>query len=153
MMFGTNRYFYTYTQNYYISGFLAGIITSFIINPIELYKVRTQLLLKNTSKPFKGLVATISRESIAMSIYFGTYHTLTKEYNYNPLISGGMAGWLCWLFTYPIDVIKSRIQSDSCKTILEGFNQGNLWKGFGLCSFRAILVNSVGFYIYSLFHN
>jgi solute carrier family 25 (mitochondrial carnitine/acylcarnitine transporter), member 20/29 len=152
MMFGTNKYLYTYTHNYYVSGMLAGIITSFIINPLELYKVRTQLLLKNTLDPFKGLGSTILKESIGMYIYFGTYYKLTTEYNYNPLISGGMSGWLGWLFMYPIDVVKSRIQSDGCKTILEGFKQGNLWRGFGLCSLRAILVNSVGFYIYSIFH-
>jgi solute carrier family 25 carnitine/acylcarnitine transporter 20/29 len=147
-MFGTNNYFYTHIHNYYISGMFAGIITSFIINPIELYKVRTQVLLKTTLEPSKGLIATISKESIGMSIYFGTYYKLMKEYNYNPLISGGLAGWLAWLFMYPMDVVKSRIQSDSCKTILECFKQGNLCRGFGLCSLRAILVNSASFYIY-----
>ena len=146
--FGTTNYINSYANNYWVSGFFAGTLSSIIINPIELYKVREQVLVNSPAHPFKGIVSTIARESIAMSIYFGSYHSFKKEYKYNPLLAGGLSGWLSWLFTYPIDVVKSRVQSDKCTTMMEGFKQGKLWKGFGLCSLRGVLVNSVGFWIY-----
>lgn len=33
--------------------------------------------------------------------------------NIAPLICGGLAGLLSWIFSYPIDTINSKIQSDN----------------------------------------
>ena len=33
---------------------------------------------------------------------------MTEEYDYDPFISGGVAGLLAWTLSYPIDVIKNR---------------------------------------------
>ena len=37
---------------------------------------------------------------------------MKNKINYHPLISGGVAGALSWLFTYPIDTVKTRVQSN-----------------------------------------
>ena len=105
----------------------------------------------NTLNIFRGWPATIARDSISYSIYFGSYHNL-KDYNINTLIAGGSAGWMCWLFSYPIDTIKTRVQSSdvSYMTVIK---QQKLWKGFTYCSVRAIISNAILFYTYELFYN
>ena len=147
LCFGINHNIYEYTQNHYVSGCITGLSTSIIISPIELYKIRSQKLKSNKINPFIGLKPTLIREAIASSIYFGLYNTL-KDNNMPILLSGGIAGCISWVFSYPVDVIKTRIQSGECNTIKQSIKMGNLWSGISLCLIRAFIVNSVGFYTY-----
>ena len=151
LMFQTSGAINNYTNNYFISGGITGIITSPIINIFELYKVRRQLgkPIRNIfTKPFIGLTPTLTRESLAMSLYFGSYHTF-KERNYNIFLAGGMAGSLSWLLTYPLDVIKTKFQSGQYLTWKSAIQTGNLWKGILPCLSRSFLVNGVSFQIYN----
>ena len=72
-MFGANEQFYVYTQNYFLSGFISGAVTALIINPFELYKIKNQVLSNTNNNIYKGLLGTMSRESIATGIYFSSY--------------------------------------------------------------------------------
>ena len=56
-----------------------------------------------------------------------------------------------WLLTYPLDTIKTRIQSNSSKSFNRFIIMGNLFKGLNICLIRAFFVNSVGFYTYEYF--
>ena len=153
IQFGLNNYFYYYTNNYFTSGFIAGSISSIFVNPIEVYKVRLQTNKKFLKKhTFKGLNLCFFRESIGNLFYFGIYNYLSNK-KINPFLAGGLSGWISWLFTYNLDVIKTRIQTKNNLTILQAINQGNLWKGFGICSVRSFLVNGSGFYFYNLIKN
>lgn len=150
IIFGINKQIYNnFYKNYYISGFLTGIFGTVFLTPIDLYKIRLQNNITTTKHifPFLGFKSTLLRESIAYSIYFGSYYNLQQKIN-NSFISGGIAGILCWLFSYNIDVIKTRIQSNQCNTILEGYKIGNLWKGITPCLARSFVVNSIGFTTY-----
>ena len=100
------------------------------------------------SRPYRGLTATLSRESLAMSIYFGSYHTF-KEKNYNIFLAGGLAGSLSWLLTYPLDVIKTRVQLCLQTNWLTAIRAGNIWAGLYTCICRGFLVNGVSFTIYN----
>ncbi|XP_067895042.1 mitochondrial basic amino acids transporter isoform X1 [Heterodontus francisci] len=69
----------------------------------------------------KGMVTTILREIPGFGFYFLTYDCLTRALNCEPddsfiipklLFAGGMSGIASWISTYPIDVIKSRMQAD-----------------------------------------
>ena len=149
--FGLNDYFYKYMNNHFYSGCLSGIISSFIVNPIELYKIRFQNSLTNLNiNPYKGLYSTFLRESFGNSFYFGTYYYLHHNEICNSFLAGGISGWVAWFFSYPQDVIKTRIQSGYSKNIYEAYKYGKLWKGFGVCSIRSFIVNGVGFYCYDL---
>ena len=66
----------------------------------------------------------------------------------NILFSGGIAGICSWLFTYPMDVIKTRIQSGETNTIYQSYIKGNLFRGLSVCLLRSFIVNSIGFFIY-----
>ena len=78
-----------------------------------------------------GFSATLMRESLAGSLYFGTYNYIRKDYN--SFTSGSIAGVTSWLFTYPFDVIKTRLQSGSSKTWKHAILQGRLSKGLYIC--------------------
>ena len=94
-------------------------------------KVYTQFGLRGC---YQGLTATILRNSPANGLYFGTYEAMrawlastnsttaatTTTATTAPvslpvskvLLAGGCGGMAYWLFTYPLDVIKSAMQTD-----------------------------------------
>ena len=148
-LFSVHNYFQKKVNNHYFSGFIAGAICSPILNTVELIKVNKQIMREvNLKNPFLGCIGTISRESIASSFYFGTYFYLKDKYN--PAISGGCAGAMSWLVSYPLDTVKTRIQSGITRSYIKAFLMKDLWKGFSYCLARAVIVNSAGFYIYDI---
>ncbi|XP_056284794.1 mitochondrial basic amino acids transporter isoform X2 [Pseudoliparis swirei] len=69
----------------------------------------------------RGMVTTLLRETPAFGVYFLAYDALSRGIGFEPddrfmipklLFAGGMAGIASWLSTYPVDVIKSRLQAD-----------------------------------------
>ena len=77
---------------------------------------------------YKGLVPTLIRESVGLGIYFATYEALiARELKTHPKLTrndisawklctfGGLSGYTLWIGIYPIDVIKSKLQTDSIK--------------------------------------
>lgn len=139
---------YEYTNNYFISGLLSGILVSPIVFISDTYKINKQLSQSVVFSKY-GIISTCLRESLAMSIYFSSYNIL-KENNLSYFISGGIAGICNWFFTYPIDVIKSR-QIAQQISIKNAINQGKLLKGIHICLIRAFLVNSSNFWVYEYF--
>lgn len=151
ILFGTSYSLEKYINNPFITGFITGIATSFICCPVELLKIKRQCLLPNPSSIsqwYRGFNITLLRESISCSLYIGIYDYCYKREKYNSFISGGIAGVSSWLFTHPIDTIKTRIQSGQINTINQGLYSKHLWKGLSFTIVRALMVNSIGFYIY-----
>jgi solute carrier family 25 carnitine/acylcarnitine transporter 20/29 len=150
IMFGCNHNFYNYTKNHWISGFLTGLLTGFICGPMELYKIRKQTNLTYPKNWRIGLPITILRESIACSIYFGSFDYFNNYYSI--FISGGLAGLFGCAIPHPIDTIKTRIQSNlSTIPIINIIKKGNLYSGFLYTCIRALIVNSIGFPVYHFF--
>ena len=152
-VFYLHEYFYNIIYNHYISGLITGILSSPINNYYELYKINSQCLKYNKSillNPFNGIMATICRDSIGNSLYFGSYYTL-NDYTNSNFISGGLAGLISWTPTYWIDTIKTRIQNNTKLTYKNAFNEGNLMKGFRYCAIRSFIYNAIVFHTYELF--
>ena len=75
---------------------------------------------------FKGFELTLAREIPAFGVYFATYDYVcgviarhsgngTTIHDLSPLplcLAGGISGISAWVISYPVDVIKSRIQVD-----------------------------------------
>lgn len=123
---------------HFLAGASAGFAQTPVLSPIELAKTRLQLMsssestchgpmqcLRNIYKQegyrgiFKGLGVTFLREGPSYGVYFVTYEMLTRTPSKQPistlhmLLAGGLAGTASWVISYPIDVIKSRIQAES----------------------------------------
>lgn len=148
VQFGTYQYC---TEKYHLStitsGFISGCASAVVSNPIDIYKIKYQLFNdKKKIKFWKGIHVTFARESLSSSIYFSSYHYLNR--NYNPFISGGIAGMLSWLLTYPIDVIKTRVQSNNHLSMIGAYKMGNIWSGLSFCLLRSFIVNGSGFAVY-----
>lgn len=125
---------------------------------------------------YQGFCSSMLRECPAYAIYFGLYETLLsrhlrKNNDTNvgrsiplgfTLLYGGISGIALWLFTYPFDVVKSRIQADDpsrrrYKNILSTFNIihrdngiGGFFKGIAPCLMRAPLGNGLTFLTFEL---
>lgn len=149
VIFGVNYNLGHYIKNQWISGFLTGIAMAFVCCPMEVYKIRRQ---NNLTRPKlrhlgRGFWATLSRETLSCSIYFGSFNYLEKKFD-NIFLAGGTAGVLCWLPTYPLDTLKTKIQSGEYNSYYGAFRSGGLWNGLGVCCLRGFLVNSIGFWTY-----
>lgn len=151
-IFMAENHLYLSTKSHLSSGFLAGLVTSPIVNYYELYKIRQQYKLPTNISRCLGLKSTIIRDSIGNSIYFSSYYNLrsfNKENNtiYN-FINGGFSGWFSWIFTYWLDTIKTRIQSSEYINYKDAYNVGKFYNGFKYCSLRCFISNAVTFSIY-----
>ena len=137
----------TNSNNYYLSGAIAGVINGCVSNPLELIKIQNQMgkriSLVNINR---GLPLTLTREIFSNSVYFGTYHD-TKS-SIGIFHAGGLAGMLSWLITYPVDVMKTRIQTNMKITYVDALSKGKLTNGLGFCLARAYIVNSISFVVY-----
>ncbi|XP_073269588.1 mitochondrial arginine transporter BAC2-like [Primulina huaijiensis] len=129
---------------------------------------------------YRGLTITVLRDAPAHGVYFWTYEYMREQLHPGcrkngqetfgtMLLAGGLAGVASWIGSYPLDVIKTKIQSQSlplrysgifdCFTRIvrdEGYNV--LWRGLGTAVTRAFIVNGTIFTAYEvalrcLFHD
>lgn len=135
-----------------LSGFFSGFCFSWLLSPMELFRIKMQM---NTSEKYKssfdaglkifksqgirgvwfGYYASTLRESIGSLIYFVVYETLikyeikrtqkkrTEISSSRIMVYGGIAGVSLWTANFPIDSIKSRQQSsDYTNSPYKSFN-------------------------------
>ena len=134
----------------FLTGFISGISISPIVFYFDYLKINRQIRNENVKIPLihrKGFTACSMMESFAFAIYFKVFERCKENIGLNSYISGGVAGLANWTCTYPIDVIKTRQLIHNIR-IVESIKMGSLWKGYMPCAIRAVIVNSLGFYIY-----
>lgn len=130
----------------FVGGCTAGVTQSFFMSPIELIKIKQQVIGRSfysaTSMvvhgafsreiAWKGLGATLLRDGIPHGVWFASYEhsknflngvegmNLSKHSTAVPLVSGAVAAFTAWVVGYPFDIIKTRIQvSENRLTVLE----------------------------------
>lgn len=105
--------------------------------PIDCFKqISKQGHILSSSGIYKGLTPTLIRESFGLGIYFATYEALINRElrlknssrrsdipGWKLCVFGGLSGYTLWIGIYPIDVIKSKLQSDS---LSKPFYRGSL---------------------------
>ncbi|KAL2919119.1 Mitochondrial carrier protein ymc2 [Polyrhizophydium stewartii] len=127
----------------------------------------------------KGQAITVLREFHGYGIYFAVYEYMMQRTmaannikrsqvpSWKQLIYGALSGYTLWIFIYPIDVVKSKLQTDTfdkatqkysgaidCfrKTMAaEGF--AGLYRGFWACMLRAGPANAATFAAYEMTMN
>lgn len=164
----------------YIAGAMAGVVNTPVTAPVEQLRILSQSSTQSTSLSetvkkiyqsrgfaglYRGVTITLLREVQAYGVWFMTYEYLleqikkTRGYNHRNeittpelLFSGALAGNALWLSSYPLDVIKSNIQSDkfgaeskyngkittATKAIWAANGFRGFWKGIVPCLLRAV---------------
>ena len=146
---------YKYTNSYFLSGVIAGIIVSpqmFFVDTFTIKRQTNQNVGLSMFKGSKGFQSTMAREIVALSTYFGVYHWMRDDLQYNSLIAGGTAGLTNWTVSYPLDVIRSR-QIAQRITIKEAIKMGNFWKGYPIAASRSVIVNAISFTVFERLKN
>jgi solute carrier family 25 (mitochondrial carnitine/acylcarnitine transporter), member 20/29 len=118
-------------------------------------------------KLYLGFNCTMLRESF-LGVYFGSYDFFMRWFRRDgqvskagSFLSGGLAGAATWTIMYPVDYVKTRLQSDSLEKpqyrnsidcFVKEFGKGYrvIYNGFGIMIFRAFFVNAVGFLAFEL---
>lgn len=146
--FGLYDNLYSLSEDRIFSGIASGFIRTTIITPLEYYKINLQQQLKpKFSNSYKNMIPVVVKEVPSATIYYTTYHYLKEKEN-PILLSGAIAGVSSWFSVYPLDTIKTRLQSGSATSFKNALQQGKLWKGLNLSLLRAFITNGIGFYVY-----
>lgn len=176
---------------YYTSGVVAGVANSILASPIEHVRSRLQTQIAGSLGPLqmikkiystagfahgimKGFLPTAIREGHGMGMYFLTFEYLVKrDITRNSIerkevpglrlcLYGAMSGYAMWLSVYPIDFIKSRIQTDSLetpkykgikdvvRTVFKEQGVKGFFKGFVPTILRAAPANAATFYAFEI---
>lgn len=174
-----------------IAGAAAGIANTPLSAPIEHIRIRLQVqtgqslgpvaLMKDMidkygwSSLYKGLSPTLAREIPGYAFYFMSYElairaatpvgkTVNDLSSLTLLLCGATSGLGMWLTCYPLDVVKSRMQSDSLdpakrqyanslacyRYILATEGMRGFYRGLAPCLARAFPVNAITFLTYEL---
>ncbi|EXJ90011.1 hypothetical protein A1O3_03079 [Capronia epimyces CBS 606.96] len=186
----------------WMAGAIGGLATFVVSAPSELVKCRTQLVVDGQGSSYavfkdiwkhgriRGLyyggTITSLRDAFGYGWYFWSYELskrLLLSRQPDPfaspstadiLISGGIAGIVTWVSIYPLDVVKTRLQTQPSlrlesqgllpgSTVPSRYDQTSLgmareiwhnsglrgfYRGLGVCSLRAFVVNAVQWYAY-----
>ena len=119
-----------------------------------------------------GAAPTLLRESIGSCLYFLTYESVRRAFVgpgrkstdaplATSILAGGCAGVGYWAFIYPIDYIKTLVQSDDLKNrkykgMIDCYNQRKIdglksfFRGYSVCMMRSVPVNAGGFLAFEL---
>lgn len=89
------------------------------VGPLRL--ARSIILNEGPLAPFKGLSAAIVREMVGYFFFFGVYEMVRESFvepgktkddigALRTILAGGLGGVALWIPSYPLDLVKSRIQ-------------------------------------------
>lgn len=169
------------------AGGIAGVLQSFVASPIELLKIRLQAsggvgrtTLTNEFQKiynksgvigmYRGLYMTILREIPGYAGFYTGFEAV-KRYQMSTnrqdqplsllqlMLAGSCGGMSYWLACYPLDVIKSKIQSQpnvsptliaNVKEIVAKDGWRGLTRGFSVCMVRSIPAAAATFSCYEL---
>lgn len=170
------------------AGLFAGFAAAFVLTPVELVKCRLQVANvagPQGARPktygavmaqvvrahgvrglWHGLSSTLAREVAGTAVWFSAYEWAAARLrrarphseNSNLLMAGATAGVLFNFLVYPVDTVKSNIQTHAGAPLLvraavrrvvaRPGGARNLYRGLGITLVRAVPANAVIFYTY-----
>ncbi|KAG2197734.1 hypothetical protein INT47_010670 [Mucor saturninus] len=173
----------------YLAGAASGVANSFVSGPVEHIRTRLQVQTgtgysgpidcirqiyrsHGISGIYKGQAVTMAREFQGYGAYFLAYEYLVQEAmkkdnlqkrsdlpTWKVCAFGGAAGYAMWFTIYPIDAIKSKLQTDGFTTETRKYSSAldcarkifategaaGFFRGIGPCLLRAAPVNAATF--------
>jgi len=181
----------------WLAGAVSGLACWLVSAPSELVKCRTQLRIDGQASTYattvkvlkeqgirglyQGGTITSVRDSFGYAWYFWSYEVakrllLSRQPDpfqepkaYDILVAGGIAGVVTWASVFPLDVVKTRVQTQSrlldetaapllghehtrvrqksslqiARDIARVEGIVGFYRGLGVCSLRAFIVNAV----------
>jgi solute carrier family 25 carnitine/acylcarnitine transporter 20/29 len=153
---------------YYLAGAFAGLSNTILSSPIEHIRIRLQTQPHGAGRLYAGPLDCISkREAQAYGCWFLAFeYMMNSDAARNNIARGeiptwkiagygALAGEALWLSSYPLDVIKSKMQTDGFgekqryKSMRDAFAQtfrqeglGGFWRGVGPTLLRAAPVSA-----------
>lgn len=135
----------------------------------NIFHCMTQSVQRNgIAGPYQGITPTLARNVPAGSLYFFVFEYLKKQFgdmngtgmpsNSQILLSGALGGLIYWGLIYPVDVIKSSIQTDSIARPTRHYNNflqtaqklysdsgtiRRFYRGLSPCLIRAVPANAL----------
>lgn len=126
---------------------------------------------------YRGFVVTAFREVPSFGLYFSVYRNISQGFADKKtgepsatvtMMAGGLAGCASWASIYPLDVIKSNIQTASpsavvgegqkvlsaiqvAKNLRNSYGYAVFYRGFGVTILRAFPVSAITFLLYEYF--
>mmetsp|Transcript_1107 Transcript_1107/g.2419 ORF Transcript_1107/g.2419 Transcript_1107/m.2419 type:complete len:259 (+) Transcript_1107:148-924(+) len=137
------------------AGFGGGIGRGLVEGPFEMVKVRRQVLTQWSAREiFSGSGTTLLRNSFLFAS-FAVYMDISKQVaDLGPFLMGGICANLAWLTIWPLDVVKSRVQSGRyegisfAKVLREAWQSGELYRGLGPGLTRSFIANGSSMVVY-----
>lgn len=156
----------------FFAGLTSGLVASLSITAFEQIKTDLQLrqqLSFKISHLYKGLYYTAAREGIGFSIYFNVYNQFNQSRNklddnfmkhFKTALVGSLSAFIAWIPIYPIDINKSRVQSNvkfSSGLISELMNTEGyknkfsvLYRGYHIAMLRSIPFHATCFVVFEI---
>ena len=138
-----------------IAGFCGGLARGVVEGPFEFMKVRRQVDAKwRFQDVYKGAGATIARNSILFSSFVVYMDISTLIVDLPPFALGSICANMAWLTIWPMDVVKSQIQSGnnegkSMMTLLrEVVKSGAMFRGLVPGIMRSTVANGLAMVVY-----
>ncbi|SCU88180.1 LADA_0E08658g1_1 [Lachancea dasiensis] len=173
------------TNQLALAGFISAIPTTLITAPTERVKVVLQTSERSSfasaaqklmreggiQSLFKGSLATLARDGPGSALYFASYE-VSKRYLsrnresdalsiFSVCVAGGIAGMAMWIGVFPIDTIKTRLQSsssaasmsDATREIYQRAGIKGFFPGIGPALMRSFPANAATFLGVELTHH
>ena len=134
---------HSYGSNRVIHGILAGILTSLITHPIDMFKIHSQMNLSMLSEVkthglktfYRGYSKTFSKTILSGSMFFPLYD-YSKAYLNNPLLASAFSGFVSATLMHPIDYLKTRHIAGL--KLYDGLNPRTYYKGYSINLLRIV---------------
>ena len=132
------------TQNKLVNGFIAGILSSLMTHPIDVFKIHWQMrksVVSEISKKnnlyilYRGYSKSFIKSSLSCSIFVPLYDTL-RIHNENKIINSVVSASIATLIIHPIDYLKT--QHIAGLPLYNGFNPINYYRGLTLNMTRIV---------------
>lgn len=137
--------------------FASGALTSFLVTPLESYKVHSQLGRKGDwnfqRQAFRGMIPTMLREGASTAMCFATRDLLgSTENHHHPLLRSFLISLPASVVSIPLDQWKTRVQGSGTGRLWEEWCRTirTPWRGGGWRLAKAIPQNTITFYLYDL---
>jgi hypothetical protein len=124
---------------------ITSCLTAPISNYFDVKKIKIQNQIYNNILSIKSFPFTYLHEFGGLYLYFSSYEYCKNNTNIPMYIAGGLYGQIYTLSIYPLDTLKTRIQSGY--SFKNAIKKKNLYHGlkFSLC--RSFIINAISFKI------